>query len=59
MKKRTKIILIVLILILSLIISGAVYIYCANDHKIAVLAYHGVLPKEKNTSGDNLIVDFK
>ena len=54
MKKK---ILIILFAILLIGIAGIIYIYVENEDKVAILGYHGVLPKELNTSGDNLIVD--
>lgn len=45
------------IIILLLFASAIMFIYYKNDKKVAVLGYHGILPREKNNSGDNLIVD--
>lgn len=57
MKKGAKIILIVLISILVLFSLIAGYIYIANDNKIAILGYHGVLPKKENTEDNGMIID--
>lgn len=57
MKIKTKILIIIFLILLisSLICIGVIYF--KNDNKVAVLGYHGVLPKEKNTSNDPLIID--
>lgn len=54
MKKKILIIIGVIIIITLL---GIGYIYIKNENKVAILGYHGILPKEINTSGDNLIVN--
>ena len=59
MKKRAKIILIVLISILVLLGIIVTSIYLVNDNKIAILGYHGVLPKKENTTNDSMIIDLE
>ena len=54
MKKKILIIIGVIIIIALL---GIGYIYIKNENKVAILGYHGILPKEINTSSDNLIVN--
>lgn len=54
---KKKIIIILLGLLFAIVIFSVIFIYVKNDSKVAILGYHGVLPKEINTSGDNLIVD--
>lgn len=53
---KKKIVLVVVILLL-LLLSGIIYIYIKNENMVAILGYHSILPKEDNTSGDNLVVD--
>lgn len=57
--KKIKILLTIIGVFLIFIIASFVYIYVQNDRKVAVLTYHGILPKEKNTSGDVLITDLE
>lgn len=54
---KKKIILIVLGIILAIAISVVVVIAVLDSHKIAILGYHSVMPREINTSGDMLVVD--
>lgn len=54
MKKKIIITLIVTLVIGLILLIG---ITISNKNKIAILGYHGILPKKINTSGDNLIVD--
>lgn len=57
MKKELRIILIIISTIALLGLIGILYIYYQNEHKVAILGYHSIMPKEINTSGDNLVVD--
>jgi len=57
MKKFTNKIIIFVIAIIIVGVSSLIYMYNQNEHKVAILGYHSILPKENNTSGDNLIVD--
>ena len=57
MKKLIKISLIILVVIITLLLMIGIYLYIANNNKIAVLGYHGVVPHELNVFNDNLIVD--
>ena len=57
--KPKKVVLIIIISLLFVFLCGFGFIYFQNDKKVAVLAYHGILPKELNTSGDNLVVDME
>ena len=52
-----KFILILLFIMLFIILLIGTIIYVKNDSKIAILGYHGVLPKELNNSGSGLVVN--
>ena len=52
-----KLIIILLYIVLFLILLIVTIIYIKNDSKVAILGYHGVLPKELNTSGSKLVVN--
>ena len=54
-----KKILEVLIILIALFIIGMGLIFYLDKDMVAVLGYHGVLPKELNTSGDMLITDLE
>ena len=54
MKKKLLIFLCILLLLFVGVIS---FILIKDSHKIAILGYHSVMPKEINTSGDMLVVD--
>ena len=47
------------VLLVSLLFCLVVFlnISSANSHKVAILGYHSIMPREQNKSGDNLIVD--
>lgn len=57
MKGITKIIITFFCLLIFAAICFSFYIYIQNDDKVAILGYHGILPRELNTSGDTLITD--
>lgn len=57
MKKITKIFIIIIFIVIILLVLTSIYLYYKNDSKVAILGYHGVLPKALNVSGDNLIMD--
>ena len=59
MKHKKKILLITLGAFVLTFILVVGFLYFQNDNKVAILGYHGVLPKKLNTSGDNLIIDME
>ena len=59
MKQYKKMIKIIILIIILLFLVGMIYIYDQNENKVAILGYHSILPKEINTSGDNLVVDME
>ena len=55
--KKNKIILLLCASCIILLVIVTIVVYAINENKIAILGYHGVMPKEINTSGSKLIVN--
>lgn len=55
--KKNKIILLLCASCIILLVIVTIVVYTMNENKIAILGYHGVMPKEINTSGSKLIVN--
>ena len=53
--KKNKIILLLCASCIILLVIVTIVVYTMNENKIAILGYHGVMPKEINTSGSKLI----